>query len=130
MKNILSIFLITFSIAAFGQKSGSTWKVQYVWEGYQMANVKSKKSELLISIEEKKISGSIGCNTFQGNLEYLKGDKIKPIKIFDKKDDCEDKPDKLVNAIFDALKKSTKLVISQDLAKFYQGEKLVLELKR
>jgi hypothetical protein len=63
-------------------------------------------------------------------LEYLKGDKIKPIKIFDKKDDCEDKPDKLVNAIFDALKISNKLVINQGLAKFYQGEKLVLELKR
>ena len=130
MKNIFSVLLITLTINAFGQKSGSTWKVQYVWEGYQMVNVKSKKSELVISIEEKKISGSIGCNTFQGNLEYIKGDKIKPIKIFDKKDDCEDKPDKLVNAIFDALKKSSKLVINQDLAKFYQGEKLVLELKR
>ena len=95
-----------------------------------MANVLSKKAEILISIEKKKISGSIGCNTFQGNLEYIKGDKIKPIKIFDKKDDCENKPDKLVTAIFDALKKSNKLVINQDLAKFYQGEKLILELKR
>lgn len=130
MKHLFSTLLIALSLTAFGQKKGSTWKVQYVWEGYQMVNVLSKKSELLISIEEKKISGTIGCNTFQGNLEYIKGEKIKPIKIFDKKDDCEDKPDKLVNAIFDALKVSTKLVINQGLAKFYQGEKLVLELKR
>jgi heat shock protein HslJ len=130
MRNIFSTILFALSITAFGQKSGSTWKIQYVWEGTQMVNVLSKKTELLISIEEKKISGSIGCNTFQGNLEYIKGEKIKPIKIFDKKDDCEDKPDKLVKAIFDALKTSSKLVINQDLAKFYQGEKLILELKR
>ena len=130
MKNLFLILFITLSISAFAQKSGSTWEIQYVWEGYQMVNVLSKKTELYISIEEKKIAGSIGCNTFQGNLEYTKGEKIKPIKIFDKKDDCEEKPDKLVSAIFNALKVSTKLVISQDLAKFYQSEKLVLELKR
>lgn len=130
MKTFFSIFILTISLSAFGQDKGSTWKVQYVWEGYEMVNVKAKKTNVVISIPNKNISGTIHCVTFEGNLEYTKGDKIKPIKLFEKKDDCEDKPDKLVNAILSAFKISTKLVISQDLAKFYQGEKLVLELKR
>lgn len=130
MKKSFLISACMFSLTAFGQGAVSRWKVQYVWEGFQMTNVSAKKAELLISIADKKLSGKIGCNTIQGNFDYLKGDKIKPIKLVNTKENCPEKPDKLDNAVLDALKVSSKVTINQDKAKFYHGEKLVLELNR
>lgn len=130
MKKTFLILALFVSVASFAQTSGSRWKVQYVWEGYQMTNVSAKKSELLISIADKKFSGKIGCNTIQGNFDYLKGDKIKPIKLTNTKENCPEKPDKLDTAVLEALKVTSKVVINQDKAKFYHGEKLVLELNR
>ena len=130
MKNTLALFITILSFSAFAQSSGSHWKALYVWQGYEMANVSAKKSDILISIADKKLSGTVGCNNFHGNLDYLKGDKIKPIKVVNAKDKCPETPDKLDSAVLEALKVSTKLVINQDRAKFYHGEKLLLELKR
>ncbi len=129
MKNLTTIFGLTvlLSINAFSQ---SHWKIQYVWEGDKMVNAKAKQSDLIIDIKEKKISGSIGCNTFNGKLEYAKGNQIRPIKALKSKAKCPQEMDRLDYATFEALNLADKLVIDRDLAKFYNGPKLILELKR
>ena len=120
---------MALSMHAFGQ-TGSQWKVQYAWQGFKMENVSSKKATIVIAIAENKISGISGCNKFEGNLQYLKGDKIKPIKLVNTKDKCPKDPDPVDQAIMKALSTSDKLIINLDKAKFYHGEKLVLELNR
>ncbi|MBC7390575.1 MAG: META domain-containing protein [Opitutaceae bacterium] len=129
MKNLTTIFGITFilSINAYSQ---SHWKMQYVWEGDKMVNVKNKQSDFVIAIADKKISGSIGCNTFSGKLEYAKGNQIRPIKALKSKAKCPQEMDRTEHAAFEALNFADKLVIDRDLAKFYNGPKLILELKR
>jgi heat shock protein HslJ len=130
MKNVAFIFVIMMSLSASAQKTGSTWKLLYVREAGSMVNISSKKAGLLLSIPDNTLSGSIGCNTFTGNLNYLKGDKIKPIKLVNTTANCPPKPDKLDNAVLEALKSADKLVLNQDKAKFYKGETLVLEMNR
>ena len=129
MKILATVFTIFLSLSSFAQ-SGSHWKLQYVLEGAQMVNVKNKQSDFLIAIADKKISGSIGCNSFSGKLEYAKGNQIKPIKAIKSKAKCPQEMDRLDYAVFEAINHSDKLVIDRDLAKFYNGPKLLLELKR
>jgi heat shock protein HslJ len=130
MKKSLCFLLVLMSFNVFSQTAGSSWKLQYVWNVYEMTNVTAKKSEFVIAIADKKISGKYGCNTFSGNLEYTKGDHVKPIKITNQKDNCPATPDPIEKAVFAALKLTTKLVIGPEKAKFYQGDKLVMELNR
>ena len=130
MKRVLFIFSMFFGIQAFAQTSGSHWKVVYVWDGLSMVNIKTKKTEVVLSLPEKKLSGNAGCNSFHGTLDYTKGDNIKPIKLVNKKENCPATPDRLDNAVVTSLNLANKLVINQNKAKFYQGDKLVLELDR
>ena len=129
MKKAITIFSFFLSVASYAQ-SGSHWKLQYVSEGAQMVNIKNKQSDFLIAIADKKISGSIGCNSFSGKLEYSKGNQIRPIKAIKSKAKCPQEMDRLDYAVFEALNHADKLVIDRDLAKFYNGPKLLLELKR
>ena len=129
MKKILFAFGLILSFQSFAQ-SGSHWKLLYVWDGASAVSISAKNSDMLLSIAEKTLSGKIGCNTYHGKLEYLKGNNIKPIKVVNTKENCPTKPDRLDNAVILALNVSNKLVIDKDRAKFYQGDKLVLEMKR
>lgn len=129
MKKVFAFLMVTMSFTAFAQ-SDSQWKVVYVWQGYQMENVKAKNYVVKMSIAEKTIEGTVGCNSFHGTIDYLKGDKLKPTKVSNKQENCPPKPNPSEKAIVDALKGATRLVTNQDKAKFYQGDKLVLELDR
>jgi len=130
MKKILFAFALLISLSTFAQTTGSKWKLLYVYHLDGMVNISSKKSEMLISIPEQKLSGTIGCNSYQGTLDYTKGDLIKPIKAVNTKNNCPAKPDPLDAAVLKALDLANKLTIMQNRAKFYQGDKLVLELSR
>lgn len=130
MRNILSIFAVLISLSASAQTAGSKWKLLYVYHLDGMVNISSKKAEMLISIPEQKLSGKVGCNSFTGTLDYTKGDAIKPIKAVNTKNNCPATPDPLDAAVLKALDQANKLSIQQSRAKFYQGDKLILELSR
>lgn len=130
MKRTFTILALFVGVHAFSQTTGSKWKLLYVYHLDGMVNISSKKSEMLISIPEQKLSGTIGCNSYSGTLDYTKGDAIKPIKAVNTKNNCPAKPDPLDAAVLKALDVANKLSIHQNRAKFYQGDKLVLELSR
>lgn len=130
MRNLFSAFAIIMSFAAFAQTSGSKWKLHYVRYLDKMESVTNRKGDILLSIEEQKLSGTVGCNQFTGTIDYIKNNQIKPVKLVNKKEGCASPEDKLDKAVVDALNTANKLLVTADRAKFYKGEQLVLELKR
>ena len=129
MKIFATILGLSISLTAFAQNN-NYWKLKSVREGAKMTDVSNKESQFVISIKEKKFSGSVGCNTFKGKLEFIKGNDIIPVKLVNTKAKCPEELDRLDYAVLEAINLSDQLIIKEDVAEFYNAGRIVLELNR
>ena len=130
MKKYLSIFLFLVAFQGFSQKKDNdVWILRQVRMGAKLLVLDNKNSEFRISIKEKKFSGYVGCNRFDGKLEFTKGDQIRPIRLVSTKMACPDL-DSLEYATLEAINLSDRLVLKNSKAEFYNQTRLMLRLEK
>ena len=128
MKRWLFVFLLA-PCAAFAQET-KEWRLVKVRQGAQLVDAMNKDTEFTISIKEKKFAGKVGCNKFNGKLQFTKGDQIQPITLSKTKYKCPEELSQLENDVIEAVYLSDRLVFRDNVAEFYNQTRLVLVLEK